>query len=133
MRASRPVRPSDPYADDGSLRYVAHRLTRRAWAVHAPQGRDRDANMADGKAHIQKFMVMHPEPPVEVVWKVMQRTDLLDTPRDRPAYAVGGRVRGDGAADLTARWALATLGSDLLLEAHRIAAASDSPMRRRSR
>ncbi|WFE28754.1 glycosyltransferase [Solwaraspora sp. WMMD791] len=57
---------------------VGFRLARSAWAVHAPQGRDRDANMADGKANIQKFIVMHPEPPVEVVWKVMQRTDLLE-------------------------------------------------------
>ncbi|MDG4792829.1 glycosyltransferase [Micromonospora sp. WMMD1082] len=57
---------------------VNFRLTRSAWAVHAPQGRDRDANMADGKANIAHFIAQHPEPPIEVVWKVMQRTELLD-------------------------------------------------------
>ncbi|MGW5555959.1 glycosyltransferase [Micromonospora sp. NPDC003944] len=56
---------------------VGFRLTRSAWAVHAPQGRDRDANMVDGKANIARFLAQHPQPPVEIVWKVMQRTQLL--------------------------------------------------------
>ncbi|WP_431928592.1 glycosyltransferase [Micromonospora wenchangensis] len=79
---------------------VGFRLTRTAWGLHAPQGRDRDANMVDGKANVQPFLTKHPEPPVEIIWKLMQRTNLLDLEDNyRFLLAHAERVR---AVDVTA-------------------------------
>ncbi|TDB75482.1 glycosyltransferase [Micromonospora sp. KC723] len=57
---------------------VGFRLTRQAWAVHAPHERDVDAIMADCMVNLRRLLAKHPEPPVEIVWKLMQHGGPLD-------------------------------------------------------
>ncbi|RIV40337.1 glycosyltransferase [Micromonospora radicis] len=57
---------------------VGFRLSRRAWVVHAPHARDRDAILAESMRNLRRLLAKHPQPPVEIVWRLMQRASPLD-------------------------------------------------------
>ncbi|GHJ06932.1 hypothetical protein TPA0907_12990 [Micromonospora humidisoli] len=57
---------------------VGIRLSRQAWALHAPHERDMDALMADCMVNLRRLTAKHPEPPIEIVWRLMQRASPLD-------------------------------------------------------
>nr|WTA70854.1 glycosyltransferase [Micromonospora sp. NBC_00855] len=57
---------------------VGFRVSRQAWAVHAPHDRDMDAILADCMLNLRRLMVKHPEPPIEILWRLMRRVSPLD-------------------------------------------------------
>ncbi|MDG4792828.1 glycosyltransferase [Micromonospora sp. WMMD1082] len=83
---------------------VGFRLARQAWVVHAPHGRDRDAILADCMRNLRRLLVKHPEPPIEIVWRLMQRASPLDLEVSYQfLLSWADRARGIDVADELAR------------------------------